>query len=389
MTIKQLKDGRYKVDCRPKGPEGGRVRKTLRTKNEAQAFERRIMGEAERGESGKKAKVDNRRVSDLVELWYTLHGQTLKTGESRKGLLLLMAERMGDPKAVDFSSSHFAQYRAERAEGMHWRYMKEDEPGRPTSANTLNHDLAYMRAVFNELIRLDEWALPNPLNHVRGLKFDETEMAYLDELQMDVLLTHLATLEDDTLLISEVCLATGARWGESEGLQPRQVRNRLIHFVKTKSSKNRTVPISDALYGRLRKALPFKPSYDAFRRAVFTVGLDLPPGQLTHVLRHTFASHYMMKGGDILTLQKVLGHATLAMTQKYAHFSPGHMKDVVNLNPMANRNGHFLDTLAFSAKIHAKKPEPKNDESHVIRGFEDGGPSRARTCDQRIMSPLL
>jgi len=67
------------------------------------------------------------------------------------------------------------------------------------------------------------------------------------------------------------------------------------------------------------------------------VRLDLAAGQLRHVLRHTFASHYMMNGGDILTLQCVLGHASLVVTMKYAHFSPGHLAEVVNLNPLAKK----------------------------------------------------
>ena len=41
-----------------------------------------------------------------------------------------------------------------------------------------------------------------------------------------------------------------------------------------------------------------------------------------HALRHTFASHYVMQGGNILALQKILGHADLRMTLIYAHLAP-------------------------------------------------------------------
>lgn len=41
-----------------------------------------------------------------------------------------------------------------------------------------------------------------------------------------------------------------------------------------------------------------------------------------HDTRHTFASHWMMKGGDIFRLQKILGHKSMQMTQRYAHLAP-------------------------------------------------------------------
>lgn len=80
--------------------------------------------------------------------------------------------------------------------------------------------------------------------------------------------------------------------------------------------------------------MPFGDCYKKFGDAVEAVGLELPAVQLTHVLRDTFASHYMKSGGDILTLQRVLGHTSLAMTMKYAHFSLGHFANVPFLNPL-------------------------------------------------------
>src|SRR5205807_1845270 len=42
-----------------------------------------------------------------------------------------------------------------------------------------------------------------------------------------------------------------------------------------------------------------------------------------HSLRHSFASHWMMNGGDIFKLQKVLGHQSITMTERYSHLAPG------------------------------------------------------------------
>jgi integrase len=46
------------------------------------------------------------------------------------------------------------------------------------------------------------------------------------------------------------------------------------------------------------------------------------PAHPWHALRHTFASHYVMQGGNLLALQKILGHSDVKMTMIYAHLAP-------------------------------------------------------------------
>src|SRR5690606_14263419 len=72
----------------------------------------------------------------------------------------------------------------------------------------------------------------------------------------------------------------------------------------------------------------------AFRKAVDRSGIELPDGQLTHVLRHTFASHFLINGGDILALQRILGHSDLKVTMRYAHLAPDYMSSVPDLSPL-------------------------------------------------------
>jgi len=46
-----------------------------------------------------------------------------------------------------------------------------------------------------------------------------------------------------------------------------------------------------------------------------------------HVLRHTYASHFMMNGGQLYDLQRILGHTKMEMTMVYAHLSPQHLRN--------------------------------------------------------------
>jgi integrase len=45
-----------------------------------------------------------------------------------------------------------------------------------------------------------------------------------------------------------------------------------------------------------------------------------------HTLRHTYASHLVMSGVDLATVQKLLGHADIKTTMRYAHLAPGHLE---------------------------------------------------------------
>lgn len=82
--------------------------------------------------------------------------------------------------------------------------------------------------------------------------------------------------------------------------------------------------------------LLFKAYYGAFRSALERTDIELPAGQLTHVLRHTLASHFMMNGGNILVLQRVLGHTDIKMTMSDSHFAPEHLEEALKRDPIAS-----------------------------------------------------
>ncbi|HEB0945487.1 TPA: tyrosine-type recombinase/integrase [Enterobacter cloacae] len=336
MTVRKLSDGQWLADFytvnRSNGKQGKRVRKKFATKGEALAFENYTLQKVEDTPWLGQGK-DKRRLSDLVHLWYERHGITLRDGQKRVRSMLWAAECMGSPLATEFTAQLFTAYRAKRLDGHFARTKRISE----VSPRTMNLEHAYFLAVFNELKRLGEWDAPNPLENVRQFRTEESEMAYLTGEQINKLLEECKlSSSEDLLMVVKICLVTGARWSEAATLKRSQITAGKVTFIKTKGKRNRTIPVDPEILSELPKknGALFKPCYNAFRTAFERTGIELPAGQLTHVLRHTFASHFMMNGGNILVLQKILGHTDIKMTMRYAHFAPNHLEDALKFNPL-------------------------------------------------------
>jgi integrase len=323
-------DAGWLVDTQPGGRGGKRFRKTFKTQAEAKAYEAWLKTQINQDSEWQPEKRDTRKLSLLVDLWHEHHGIGLRAGQETYRSLRAVCKALGDPLADQFSAEVFTNYRTKRlAEG--------------TSANSMNHEHAYLRSVFNELSRLGLWKRENPLKLLRPFKLQERELSFLKQSDITTLLVELDRSKNVHLgLIARVCLATGARWGEAEKLRIQQVRNGSIQFAGTKSGKVRNVPISADLeallcthhqQGGLGDSL-FTSSRSAFAVALARTDLKLEPGQMTHVLRHTFASYFIMATNDILSLQKILGHSDLKMTMRYAHLAEGHLDKVIANNPL-------------------------------------------------------
>lgn len=153
---------------------------------------------------------------------------------------------------------------------------------------------------------------------------------------------------------------TGMRRGELAGLLWDRVdfdkgfihitrlrdRNGLADRTKTRNSQRR-IPMSDVVRQALMEmksrnlhpeyvfctayGKPFDEGhiYWYFQRAQKKAGLT--NRYRFHDLRHTFASHFVMNGGSLYDLQKLLGHARFEETQRYAHLTPEHLAKAVNI----------------------------------------------------------
>lgn len=224
---------------------------------------------------------------------------------------------------------------------------------------TINNQLTVLRKL---LATADEWEVIAGVPRIRWFQVDRPTFRFLSFDEADRLIA--GTAPEWRALVT-AALRTGLRRGELLGLRWNDidfvngnlsverawVRKRL---TTPKNGRSRTVPLCDEVVQALKAHRHLRGPWvfcskegspltkdeikHPLRRALIKAGLwnSTPTAEDEkkvgwHVLRHTFASHLVMRGASLKVVQELMGHQTIEMTMRYAHLSPNVKQEAVKL----------------------------------------------------------
>jgi integrase len=200
---------------------------------------------------------------------------------------------------------------------------------------TINRDLSRLRRMLNVAV---EWELlrESPMAGMKFLRENNARTRYLSIDECQRLIS--CCIRPHIRAIVTIALHSGMRQGEILSLEWRDL-DFAAGFILVRDSKNgqpRHVPMDTALRDlfstyphRFGSDLIF-PGSNGTRLTDIGLGFENARARagLTnlrfHDLRHTFASQFMMAGGDLYVLREILGHKGIQMTMRYAHLSPAY-----------------------------------------------------------------
>jgi len=207
------------------------------------------------------------------------------------------------------------------------------------TAAAVNRPLALLR----HLLRLahEEWEVLPAVPKLRTEREPQGRLRWLTEGEAICLLEACRKSQNKALAdLVEFSLFTGLRRGETLGLtwdrvdRPRGV----VRLDLTKSGHRREVPLSsnadavmarrwsDGAAGFVFGSRNWATFQSAWEVALTRAKVD---GFRFHDLRHTFASWLVQRGRPLREVQELLGHKTIAMTMRYAHLAPEHLRSAV------------------------------------------------------------
>jgi len=219
------------------------------------------------------------------------------------------------------------------------------------------------------------WGYLDQVPEIQLPKKPEDRQRYLEQDELARLLAASAKSKNENLhAIVTLAVNTGMRKGELLGLEWERINLSTsgITLYRTKSGKPRGVPINQAVYDALvglepdpqrRAGLVFRrrdgAAWGQIRTAFASACKKAAIQQFRfHDLRHTAASHLVMRGASLNDVRELLGHSDLKMTQRYAHLSPAHLRQAVGLldglTPARGEVGGLAHRLAQSDKMAAE-----------------------------------
>lgn len=209
-------------------------------------------------------------------------------------------------------------------------------------------NLAHNAAIFAIRTPKLPKAVPKPLSENETLKSIDCATDLCDESWIG--------LRDAALLI--FLYGCGLRIGEALALNRQDAPKGDVMMVLGKGNKQRIVPVLPAVVNAISTYLDACP-YQLYGEDPLFVGargkrlnpgvaqrqmrrvralLALPETATPHALRHSFATHLLAEGGDLRTIQELLGHASLSTTQRYTQVDATRLSAVHrNAHPRARR----------------------------------------------------
>jgi len=217
---------------------------------------------------------------------------------------------------------------------------------------TVKHVLVIIRQVFYKAVKWGLWTGENPIKGVEMPKINNQRIRFLTSEEADILLSEVEKASRQVWEISIISLHTGMRASEVFALRFCDIDfdNDIINVADTKgSAEHRTVFMTkkarQILLSKGKKNNPelgfeargggrIKEVSKTILRTVNKVGFnegvtDRSQRVSFHTLRHTFASWLAIQGTPILEIKELLGHKTLAMTERYAHLIPDQKRNSV------------------------------------------------------------
>lgn len=212
----------------------------------------------------------------------------------------------------------------------------QDVAGKVRSADampaTINRYLSVLRRIAN---LAEEWGLIERAPKIKLLTEHNERHVYLTPHEVSLIAGKCSPEVGDFV---RMLALTGLRRGELLGLGVAAVRGGAIMLdARTKTGKPRSVPLSPEALRIAQERLPWRPTVWDIRRefGAARASCGLPQVRL-HDLRHTFASFLVQSGQSMKVVKELLGHTTMAMTDRYAHLADDHLRRAVAGLPVIN-----------------------------------------------------